>query len=682
MSKTLTINQDNFKQGLQLLDDDSKAGFGSARKMLNVIITDRGGVGTRPGTELIGTYNASTSAIRGLFNFKKSGGDADLLVKTYDDEVEWYHPTLLQWSRLKSGYTADQEFGFLYTLVNSDNDDFMYFCNRYEEYQRWRGAYSKTTAALSGGETTITVESTLKNPIYLTETATGSSATTLTVSTAVWATDMWKNFYVYIPSSGKVRKITANNGTQLTFDTLGSDPGSVAFQIRALSFPATGSVIYNGTVIAYTGIDTATSLTVVSAHAAPINTPITVVPDTYIAAPRGNRMDILRGRPYVGRVRSAVSRDSAGAVQGSTQAGSVFVAKLLDPTTFTFSASRVAGEGDIINVAYGGGDINDIKGFEDEMAVYKKDYIELVKYTEDTNDYAIRTPLKPGIGSIARVIKGTDDHFFMTPDKRYTSLGRVRTKDTTPQTENMGFRIKRLLDTYNHEEFNGIEYNNRLISCHKISDDDTENNIVLVYNKITKSFEGVWSLGANNFEIFNSELHYGESNGANIWKMFTSRKSDVRTSSIVLPVTSVWQTNFFNVLPLKSNIQAINSVAIEGYITPNTTFTYNLYKNFEENSSLSFTFGGTEEDFLQGTPAIGRFFGSLPLGIEPIGSIEGPDSDGRYRFSFIVYFPYIYGQYLSSGIESSGVDQDWEAIRIAYGLKEDISTRTSNTKSV
>lgn len=680
--KTLTLSQDNFKKGLQMLDDDSKADFGSARQMVNVIITDRGGIGPRPGTELIGTHNTNANPIRGLFTFKKSGGDAELLVKAYDDELEWLHPTLNVWSRLKNGFTADQEFGFLYTLVNSDNDDFMYFCNRYEEYQRWRGAYSKITSALVGGETSIPVESTIKSPIYLTETATASSATTLTVSSATWATDMWKNFYIYIPSTGKVRKITSNSGTVLTFDTLGSDPGSVAFQIRALSFPATGSVIYNDTVVAYTGIDTATSITVASAHATAINTPIAVTPDTYIAAPRGNRLDILRGRPYVGRVRSAVSRDSAGGVQGSAQAGSVFVAKLLDPTVFTFAASRVAGEGDIINVAYGGGDINDVKGFEDEMAIYKKDYIELVKYTEDVNDTAIRTPLKPGIGSIARVIKGTDDHFFMTPDKRYTSLGRVRLKDTTPQTDNMGYKIKRLLDSYNHDEFNGIEFNNRIISCHKISDDDEKNNVVLVYNKITKSFEGVWTLNANNFEIFNAKLYYGESNGANVWEMFKSVKTDKRSSTVTFPVTSKWQSNFFNALPIKSNIQAINSVAIEGYITPNTTFTYNLYKNFEDNSSVSFTFGGTEDDFLQGTTAIGKFFGSLPLGIEPMGSIEGPDSDGRYRFSFIAYFPYVYGQYFSSAIESSGKNQDWEVIRISYGLKEDVSTRTSNTKSV
>lgn len=681
MAKNLTIQQDNFKKGLQLLDDDSKTEFGSARKMLNVIITDRGGIGVRPGTQIIGDYNSSSSGVRTVFNFKKSGGDAEILTKTYDDELEFLHPTLNTWSRIKDGYTADQEFGAIYTLVNTDNDDFMYFGNRYEEYSRWRGAYSALTSALAGGETAVPVTSVLRTPIYYTGTPTANSATTVTVASATWATDMYKNFYIYFPATGKVRLITGNNGTVLTFDTLGAGPGNIAFQIRSLAFPATGSIIYNGTVIAYTGIDIATEFQVASAHAAPINTPVTLVPDTYIAAPRGNRMEILRGRPYVGRVRSAVSRDSAGAVQGSAQAGSVFVAKLLDPKDFTFAASRVAGEGDIVNIAYGGGDINDVKAFEDEIAIYKRDYIELLKYTEDVNDSAIRTPLKPGVGAINRVIKGADDHYFLTPDKRYTSLGRVRTKDTTPQTENFGYKIKRLLDQYNHDNFDGIEYNNRLISFHRTDDDQTSNNVMLVYNKQTKSFEGIWSLGANTADTHNGKCYFGDAYGANVWEMFTTRHSDVRSETAVLPITAEWQSNFFNVLPLKQNVQAVNAVALEGYIKGNTTFTFSLYKDFSNDSALSFTFGGTEDDFLMGDD-LAAFLGDNPLGLQPIGTIDAPGSDGRRRFSFIVYFPWIYGQYFSTGLQSEGTDQDWEIIRIGLGLKEDVSTRTSNTKTI
>lgn len=677
--KTLTVQKDQYSNGLQLLADDSKAAFGSAREMINVWITDRGGIGPRPGTSIVGNYNSNPLPVRTVFNFKKSGGDNDLLIKTYDDEFEFLHPALQTWSRVQNGFTTDQEFGAFYTLVNTDNDDFMYFCNRYEMYSRWRGAYALTTSILNGGEITIPVDSTLKTPVYLSSIGTSSSATTITDSAASYATNMYVNFYVYFPGNGKVRLITGNDATTLTFDTLGSDPGHVAFEIRMIAFPATGSIAYGGNVVAYTGINTATSFTVSSALAAPSGTPVVLIPDTFIAAPRGNRMDILQGRPFVGRVRSAVTLDANGATQGSAQAGSVFVAKLLDPTDFTFSASRLAGEGDILNVAYGGKDINDVAAFENEVAIYKQDYIETVEYSQDGNDTAIRTPLKPGVGSIARVIRGTDDHYFMTLDKRYTSLGRVKTKDLTPQTENLGYIIKRLLDTYDHTNFNGIEYNNRLISCHKSSPDVAVNDVVLVYNKITKSFEGIWTLGANCFEKYGNTVVYGDSFGSNVWQMFQDKKSDVRGPGAELPITALWQSNFFNVLPLKANIQGLCSVALEGYIKPNSTFTYSLFKDFEDDSFLSFSFGGSEEDFLMGSdPA--TFLGNNPLGLDPIGTIGTVESDGSRRFSFIVYFPYVYMQYLSSSIESQGKDQDWELIRESFGLKEDISIRTINTK--
>lgn len=652
------------------------------------MISDRGGITTRPGTAIVGTHNTSASSIRGLYNFKKSKSNPDILLKTYDDEIEFLHPVIGEWARLKASLTADQEFDFTYSLVNTDNDDFTYFGNAADDYQRWNGAYTQLNGSLSGGETEIVVDSILADQTYLSETATGSSATTLVVSTATWTTDMWKNFHVHIPSTGKVRLITGNTGDTLTFSTLGGDPGSVAFEIRQLAFPLSGTVIYDGTEIAYTTIDIATELPVTSAHAAADNTAIALVTESFIDAPKGNRIDSLRGRAYVGHVKSAISRDAAGDIQGSSQAGSVFTSKLLDPTAFTFQAARVAGEGDIINIAYGKGDINDVQAFEDEIAVYKEDYIELIKYTEDVNDTAIRTPLKTGIGSVGRVIKGSDDHYFMTPDGKYTSLGRVRSKDITPQSENMGYPIKRLLEGYVNDKFTGIEYNNRLISSHKSSDSATDNDVVLIFNTKTKSFEGTWNIGANNFETFkavadkSAQLVYGESNGANIYKMFQSKKSDIRATGEELPFTAIWKSNFLNATPLKSNIQAVNSIAIEGYITADTTFTWNLYKDFETGKSLTFDFSGTEKDFIQGSTGIARFFGSHPFGTTPIsGTISEPDEDGRRRFSFIVYFPFIYGQYISSEITSSGKNQDWEIIRMSYGLKESTSVRTSNTKT-
>ncbi len=743
--KTLTIQQENFKKGLQLLLDDTKADFGSARKMLNVSISDRGGIATRPGTELLGTVNTSSVPIKGAFNFKKSQGSAEYPIKAYDTYLEYYHATA-GWTKMKTGFTSAQEFGFVSSLVNFDNDDFCYFCNRIEEYQRWRGAVTLLNGAVAPAATTITVDSTLKSNVYYSATATANSATTLTVSTATWATDMWKNFVVHIVGTGKVRRITSNTTNVLTFDTLGGGPGNVAFEIRQLAFPlynigtvatagsttltGTGTnflaaysvgdsiyvdgetvrivatitnnttltvtsafsttasalkhrnkrqIIYADTVIEYTDIDLSTTFTVGSAHAGADKIALTLVPDIFPGAPRGNRLEAILGRVYVGNVRSAVSRDSAGALQGSDQAGSVFVSKLLNPSDFTFAASRVAGEGDILNMPYGGGEVTDIKGQENVAYCYKRGYIEADKYTQDGTDVATRDPLKTGIGSVGKVIKGADDQYFMTIDKQYTSLGRVKTVDVTPQTMNMGLPIKRLLDSYDHTDFNGYEFQNRIFSCHRTSPDETYNNVILVYNKQTKSFEGIWALPAGYFFEYGEELYYAESSGANVWKMLTG-KSDKQSSSVKYPITSDWRSNFFNVLPLKGNTQAINSIALEGYIKANTTFTFSLYKDFSDTAALSFTFGGTEDTFLVGDDFT-RFLGSNPLGLQPLGTVDAPGSDGRRRFQFLVYFPYIYGQTFSTGLSSDGLEQDWEVVRISMGLREDVSTKIINIKN-
>jgi len=746
MAKTLTISQTEFKRGLQLLLDDTKADFGSSRKALNVTISDRGGIASRPGTELLGALNTSTSGIKGFFNFKKSQGSAEYLLKAYSTFLEYYDP-VAGWNRLKGGFTDAQEFGFVTSLVNVDNDDFTYFCNRFEEYQRWRGSVTLLNGTLAGAETAITVDSVLKTNVYYSATATANSATTLTVSTAVWATDMWKNFFVHIVGTGKIRRINSNTVNVLTFETLGAGPGNVAFEIRQVAFPvhgvgtvatngtttltgtgtafltnyavndpilvsgetirtiatitsdtvmtstvgfsttasglsykATQGIIYANTVIKYYDIDLATTFTVVSAHAGSDNAAVAIVPDIFVGAPRGNRLEALLGRVFVGNVKSAVSRDSAGALQGSDQAGSVFVSKLLNPSVFTFAATRVAGDGDIINMPYGGGEVTDIKGQENVAYCYKQGYIESVRYTQDADDFAVREPLKTGRGSVSKVIRGADDQYFMTIDKSYTSLGRVKAKDITPQTENIGLPIKRLLDSYDHADFNGIEFRDRIYSCHRTSSDETFNNVILVYNKTVRAFEGIWALPAGFFFEYKKELYYSESSGANVWKMLTG-KSDVQSSTIKYPITCDWRSNFFNVLPQKSNIQGINSIALEGFITSNTSFTFNLYKDFSDEAVLSFTFSGTEDALTLGDNFT-RFMGSTANAIEPLGTVSAASSDGRRRFQFIIYFPYIYGQTFSTGIQSEGKGQDWEIVRLSLGLKEDVSTVVPRIKTV
>lgn len=683
-TKDVYIDVEDFKRGLHILSDTTKAPFATARTMENTRVTDRGGVAPRLGTILLGTKNTNGNGCKGVYNFRKSFDSDEFLIKTYDDEMEVYSKNHDDngWFRLKNGFTVNKEFGFVTSLVNTDNDDFVVFCNRFERYQRWQGAVTQLNGALSGAETDITVDSTLTDEIFESQTATSSSATTLTVSTATWATSQWVNLYVYVTSgalSGKIRKITSNNGTVITFDTLGSDPGNATFEIRKLAFPATGTIVYNGTTIAYTGIDTATTLQVGSAHAGDDNDVVTIVPTEFSGRPQGNRLTNYLSRIIVGNVRSAMARDSGGALQGYSSAGSYFVSELADPTSFDFTATRVAGEGDIISTPYGGGDITDVTHQEDTAYVFKKRYIESVKYSQDSNDLAVREPLKAEIGSVGRVIKGSDDIYFVTDDNAFTSIGRVRAKDLKPQTENLGTPIKRLLDSYIFGAGGGIDDDNKLYLPARQDSTFTDNNKVIVYNKENGSFESIHNLSAFGFTRFNGDLHFASSTGANIFKMNTGH-SDVEGDDR-FPITAKYATNFMNLTASAGNLQALNSLYFEGYIKGNSKVTFEAWKDLNETAFLSFDFDGTETSFLDGQE-LSASLGGTPITLRPMGTISDPDGEGRRHFMFRIFFPFVYGNFFSVGFNSSGEDYDYELTRFGLGLAQTVTVDSNRVKTL
>lgn len=683
MAKEIIIDIEKFKkQGFYALEDTTKAPLGSLRIMRNAQVTDRGGLGPRPGTQILGSHNSSSSVIRGFYNFRKSFDSDEFLIKAYDDEIEVYSKNHgSDWWRLKSGFTADKEFGFVTSLVNTDNEDYVIYCNRYEPYSRWQGSVTMLNGALVGGETAVIVDSLLTEETFESQTATSSSATTLDVSSAPWAASQWVNMYVYIPSTGKIRKITANTTSQITFDTLGGDPGSVAFQIRKLAFPATGTIIYGGTTIAYTAPDVYNRFPVSSAHAAADNTVVALVPTEYAGNPRGNRFTNYLARIVVGNVRSALARDTGGALQGYSSAGSAFISKINTPTDFSFSATRVAGEGDILSMPYGGGDITDVQHQEDSAYVFKKNYIESVSYSQDANDLAVRAPLKAGIGSVGKTIKASDDIYFITGDKQFTSIGRVKTKDIKPETMNLGNKIKRFLDTCDFGTIGrGKEINSKIYIPLKSSSSESQNNQLLVYNKTNDSFEGIWDLPAFGIEEFDSKYYYAESNGANVHQMFIGNADVVGTDRF--PIYSQVATHFMNLTASKSNQQAMNCLTVEGYVRGGSEITFEAWKDFSLVPFLSFNFATDDEGLLDGE-IISASLGGAPLAVDSISArFSDPDLDGRRHFFFIVYFPFQYGNFFSVGHTSNGADFDYEVTRYGLGIKEDVSVDTGRIKNI
>lgn len=686
--RELFIGVEELKKGLYALEDTTKAPFGSAMVMKNCQVTDRGGIGPRPGTYLLGDYTSSGDPVTGFFNFRKSFGQDELLMKAVGTSLYFWSKNYESkgWTFLKGNFTSGSDFGFVPSLVNTDNNDYVMFGNRYQNYMRWSGSVAQLTAALVGGETSVVVDSVLTPESFYSDTASaGHSATTATIGTANWAASQWVNFYVYITSgihTGKIRKITANTTTQLTFDTLGSDPGACTFEIRQLKFPATGNITYNGTSIAYTAVPEYNKFTVSSAHASHgTDDLVTDSPTEYPANPRGNRFTNYLNRIFVGGVRSALARGSGGALQGWSSAGSVFVSKVNTPTDFTFAATRVAGEGDIISTPYGGGEVTDVVHQEDSAYIFKERYIEAVTYSQDANDLAVRTPLKQNVGSVGPTIKGSDDVYFITADKKFTSLGRIKTKDLKPGTENLGYNIKRLLETFDYSTLGrGIEYNDKIYLPVKSDSGESYNDVMLVYNKKTKAFDGVWDLPAYGLEEFSKGLYFAESSGSNVYKMLDGVTDLVGANRY--PIYSEYQTHFFNLTAQKTGFQAMNGLMLEGYIKGGTTITFNVWKDMATTPFFTFNFSADETGLLDGEESSASLGGS-PLAVGAFGStFSEPDADGRRHFQFQIYFPFQYGNFFSVGHSSDGADMDYEMTRFGLLMSEEFSPQNSKIKTI
>lgn len=678
----------DFSKGFQASDDTTKAPFGSLRRMRNAQVTDRGGIAPRPGTLLLGTKNNSNYAVKGLYTFKKSFEENEILIKNYDDEMEGYskNHTDADWFRIKSGFTQDKEFGYAHSLYNVSNENLLVGGNQYDKFFSYTGAILRLNGALAGGETALTVDTTLLADVYESKTATANAATTLTVSTVVWAASQWIGFYVLITSgaeSGKIRRITANTSTQITFDTLGGAPGNCSFEIRRILIPATGTVIYGGTTIAYTAVPTSTTITVASAHAAADNTLVTYVPTEYEANPRGNRFTNYLGRLIVGNVRSALHRDSGGTLQGQASGSAAFVSKLNNPLDYTYSATRVAGEGDLISTPYGGGPITDVVAQENTAYIFKRDYIEAVVYSQDSDDFAVREPLKPGAGSVGKTTRGNDDLYFFTASKQLSSIGRVRSQDIRPQTQDIGFVISRWLDRVDVNSVGrGIEVSGKVYIPLKASATDSAyNDVVLVYNRNTNSFEGIWDIPAFGIVEFNEKYYYGGSQSANVYQLFHTRNADVEGEE-AYGYSFEAATHFFNLSASKAYQQSMHGLYIEGYIRGGTTVTYNIWKDFSETASVTFTFSADEEGYLDGESS-NIYIGDAPLDINSLSvDYTDVDFDGRRHFSARVYFPYIYGNYFSVGVSSTGADQDHETSMFGLMVTEQPSINTNRIKTI
>lgn len=491
-------------------------------------------------------------------------------------------------------------------------------------------------------------------------TASSVSTTTINVAGTPWIASEWIGSYVAITDGANartVRQITANTTSQITFATVTGLSGTPTFEIQQEStYHIPRQLAYGTSTVTYTAVPTDTSFTVNSAVACADDTGVTVTPQEFPENPRGNILETSIAQMFVGGVPSAYT--------------TIFRSHLTDATDFTQSSPRDPSEGDIVYFPYSGHRITDIKSQENLLYVFKRDSIESLTYTQDELDIAQINSIVNGVnvGTEGKAWRMDNDIAFVTPDKRITSIGRVKLNDNRPQVTNIADSIMRAMDEYGVDNSYGEEYRDRAFICLKSSPDVASNDILLVRNKDLAAWEGIWQIASNVVVAHNGKLYYGSSYSADVYEMLVG-VNKVKGSD-VFPVTSSWWSGYINRNGSGFYLNEIACLSVEGYITSGTTINFNLYKDFAELPFQQLSISGLETDFQDGLPTF-SLLGGDPLGMEPLGasSVVGePDPDGRRHFIAFLDFPITPVEYISVEVASSGLAQSYEIIALGLGL--------------
>jgi len=653
--------------GWQARRDPAQAGGWSV--MENAIITDRDGLAVRPGTELFGAEDTTNGAVTSIFTTKTRNG-TNVMLRASDTVLEYYNRKTSAWARLKSGFTSGQVFGFQdhsrgKVAGSIDNNTYVYFCNGIEPYQRWRNeAWDKTTVALAGGETAITVESTLTDTVFYSGTASSVTTTTIDIASADWFANQWNDgFCVLITSgaqSGQTRDITATTTTQITFGTIGSLSGTPTFEIRQFKFPTSGTVIVNTTTVAYTDIPSSTTLTVASAPAASNGSPVALVPEEFKSAPRGNIFAVVFTQMFL-----------SGNPRFST---TLWRSKVDDATDFSFSSPRVAGEGDVIDIPDATPKINDVSVFEDKLIAGSESYIESIVFTQDANDLPNRTPVFRSslAGPAGRAARMGDDVLFANKNKEITSLGRVMNKDVRPFRRDIGWDIKRAIKDFDFTSARTYTFKNYTVVACKETEDSATNDLVLVYDNNRSKWVGEWNVPAQCFTEYDGSLYFGSSASREVYKMFTL---DTVQDKAGTPIGYGFRaaTQWINKTRDNSHLQQFDCLKFAGYIKLNTTVTFRLYYDFETEPTHTWQWDPTITptavlDATQEQVMGVTYLGSTPLGVD-LTNVEFGDY-GEFRFLAYFRVPPTAHTYCKLQIETDGESQYLELTEIAANLIE------------
>ena len=431
------------------------------------------------------------------------------------------------------------------------------------------------------------------------------------------------------------------------------------------TFGATGTVIVNGNTIAYTSKTPTTFVVAASGITATAGQGIATIPTDFAGHPKGNILASYDNRLFVSGI--------------STTPQSVYFSKYGDPTDFsilTTVTSATATASGAFNLIEGGGMVTNITFDEQSIYIHKRSMMYKATLTDSL--YTLQ-PLKPfdgrsqTMGSIRGAFTGSNSTFFTTIDNQIMAMQRVANIDY-PQAESISDIIKPITDQGDFSSMTGIAYKDKAYIAYKSVPTSVMNDTILVYNTVNKLWDSpITGLQVSEFAIYNNgsteDLYFGSALDSDVYKINSTPTDRISPdASNTLDIVGSWRSKQFD-FGMPSVLKTMSDVYVEGYISPQTKLTINLY--IDENGytgKFSTTIDGSVAQFTYNSVIINSF-GLTPFGTQRFGSND--DTSGKVKFRVYLGKDFRASEFFNAQIEfiSTGQNQQWEIEQFAFKVQ-------------
>lgn len=133
--------------------------------LLNVDFDGFGSFTIRKGFERFGDEDNTTGSITTTHTFRRPIADDEIAMRQHFDNtnytLQYYHTGTAAWEDVPITGTIGNKLGYANWTSSTDTVDYVYYCDDGNiALQRWNGGHTQLNGALSGGEATVTVDST------------------------------------------------------------------------------------------------------------------------------------------------------------------------------------------------------------------------------------------------------------------------------------------------------------------------------------------------------------------------------------------------------------------------------------------------------------------------------------------------------------------------------------------